>query len=110
VHAVRRLDHGTRARAQPGARRRPDPDGEDPFVSRSLRVDRAVRLPVRASPPMTRAWHAWVELWDRREPATALVLVRIGVAVVLLGDFLWVWHEGLVVPLWSPPPDGFALG
>jgi hypothetical protein len=53
------------------------------------------------------AFGAWVELWDRREPPTALALVRILVAVVLLGDFLTVLQLGLVEALWSPPPEGF---
>ncbi|HUJ59266.1 MAG TPA: HTTM domain-containing protein [Kofleriaceae bacterium] len=54
------------------------------------------------------AWRAWVELADRREPPTALALVRIAVGLVMLGDFLWVWHVGLVDPLWSHAPLGFA--
>ena len=57
---------------------------------------------------LRRAWRAWVELMDRRERATALVVVRIAVAVVLLCDYLWVWHVGLIDPLWSKFPDGFA--
>jgi hypothetical protein len=47
---------------------------------------------------------------DKREPATALALVRIGLAVVLLVDYLNVWRLGLVGPLWSRSPDGFAIG
>ncbi len=59
---------------------------------------------------MKRAWHAWVALLDRKEPATALALVRIGLAFVLLVDYLNVWRLGLVVPIWSTQPDGFAIG
>jgi hypothetical protein len=55
-----------------------------------------------------RAWRAWVALMDRREPATALVLVRIAAAFVLLCDYLWVGHVGLIEPLWSRFPDGFS--
>jgi hypothetical protein len=55
-----------------------------------------------------RAWHAWVALMDRREPATALALVRIFAAFVLLCDFLWTYHSGVIDPLWSRFPDGFA--
>ena len=55
-------------------------------------------------------WRAWVALMDRREPPTALALVRIGLAVVLLVDYLNVWRLGLVGPLWSRAPDGFAIG
>ena len=57
---------------------------------------------------MMRAWRAWVTFWDRREPPTALALVRILVALALLGDYLWIWHVGLIDPLWSRSPDGFA--
>jgi hypothetical protein len=57
-----------------------------------------------------KAWRAWVALWDRREPPTALAMVRIALACVLLVDYLYVWHAGLVGPVWSPPPHGFAVG
>lgn len=56
------------------------------------------------------AWRAWVALMDRREPATALALVRIAVSLVLVGDYLWIAHVGLIDPLWSRYPDGFATG
>lgn len=52
---------------------------------------------------------AWVELWDRREAPHALVLVRIGVAVVLLADLLATWRHDLIELLWAPPPDGIAI-
>ena len=35
-------------------------------------------------------WRAWVELWDRREPPTALALVRILVGACVLADLLYV--------------------
>ncbi len=57
---------------------------------------------------MSRAWRAWVALWDRREDATALALVRIGVAAVLLYDFAMVWRLDLIDALWAAPPDGDA--
>jgi hypothetical protein len=57
---------------------------------------------------MTRAWRAWVALMDRREPATALALVRIGVALVLLGDYLWIAHTDAIDVLWSRFPHGYA--
>lgn len=59
---------------------------------------------------IARAWRAWVELMDRREPPTALALVRIAAAFVLLCDYLYVWHVGLIDPLWSRYPAGFATG
>ena len=55
-------------------------------------------------------WRAWVALWDRREPVTALALVRIAVAIVLLVDYLSLAHDGLVHALWSPPPAGYGVG
>ncbi len=57
-----------------------------------------------------KAWRAWVELWDRREPATALALVRIFVGLCLLGDLLVVERYGLVDVLWTPPPEGLGYG
>lgn len=57
---------------------------------------------------MKRAWRAWVALCDRREPATALALVRIFVAVVLLADFVMLWRLDLIRVQWAPPPDGFG--
>lgn len=56
------------------------------------------------------AWRAWVALMDRREAPTALALVRISVALVLVCDYLWIGHVGLIDPLWSRFPDGFATG
>jgi len=55
-------------------------------------------------------WRAWVELLDRKEPPTALALVRILLAGVLLVDFVSTKLAGLVGPLYSPPPAGFAWG
>ena len=57
---------------------------------------------------MIRLLRAWVALWDRREPATAQVLVRIGVGLCLVFDLLWVRRHGLIEALWAPPPDGMA--
>lgn len=55
---------------------------------------------------MTGAWRAWVELWDRREDAAALALVRIGVGLVMLFDYLELWRLGLVDVLFTT--DGIA--
>jgi hypothetical protein len=57
---------------------------------------------------VARWWRSWVALMDRREAPTALALVRISVALVLVCDYLWVWHVGLIDPLWSRFPEGFA--
>ncbi len=59
---------------------------------------------------MSRAWRAWVALWDQREPPTALALVRIFVGACVLGDLLWVRGLGLADTLWSPPPGGMGYG
>ncbi len=59
---------------------------------------------------MTRLLRAWVELWDRREPATAQALVRIVVGMCVLGDLVQVWHLGIVDGLWAPPPEGMGYG
>ncbi len=58
---------------------------------------------------MMRLWRAWVALWDRREPATALALIRIGVGLVLLVDLLNLGRLGLVTPMFAAPPDGYAV-
>jgi uncharacterized membrane protein YphA (DoxX/SURF4 family) len=69
-----------------------------------------VALRVAGAVLIAKAWRAWVALMDRREPATALALVRILLALVLLIDYLEVWHVGLIEPLYTRPPEGFALG
>lgn len=58
---------------------------------------------------IARAWAAWVTLWDRREPATGLAVVRIGVGVALLVDLLHLAPLGMVTPLFAAPPDGYAV-
>ncbi len=68
-----------------------------------------------AAPPrkrglIRRAWGAWVELWDRREPATSLALCRIMVAGALLADLLQARSYGLIDTIWGPPPDGLGWG
>jgi hypothetical protein len=57
---------------------------------------------------MKRLWERWVALWDRREPATGLALVRICASVVLLADYLWIAKLGMVHAMWSPAPVGYA--
>jgi uncharacterized membrane protein YphA (DoxX/SURF4 family) len=58
---------------------------------------------------MTRAWHAWVDLWDRREDAAALALVRIFVGLVLVVDYLDLARLGLVDAVYSPVGFGAAF-
>jgi uncharacterized membrane protein YphA (DoxX/SURF4 family) len=53
---------------------------------------------------------AWVALWDRREAPTALAMVRIGIALVLLYDYLDLWQLGIVEAMYARPPDGYATG
>jgi hypothetical protein len=55
---------------------------------------------------MMRAWTGWVALWDRREPADTLAVIRICVALVVLWDFGTVARLGLVRALWAPIDDG----
>ncbi|HVK85870.1 MAG TPA: HTTM domain-containing protein [Kofleriaceae bacterium] len=57
---------------------------------------------------MKRAWAAWVRLWDRREPPTALALVRILLGLAMLLDLVHLAWIGMVTPLFARPPDGFA--
>lgn len=59
---------------------------------------------------MRRLLRAWVELWDGREPPTALALVRIFVGACVLGDLLQVRALGLADALWTAPPDGTGYG
>lgn len=57
---------------------------------------------------MKRVWAQWVALWDRREPATALALVRICASVVLLVDYLWLAKLGMVHAMYTPAPGGYG--
>lgn len=52
------------------------------------------------------AWARWVELWDEREPATSLVLIRISLAAVVLVDLAIAAAHGVVTWLWAPPASG----
>lgn len=54
------------------------------------------------------AW--WIDLWDRREPATAQVLVRILVGLCLFVDLAQIGWLGLVDAIWARPPDGMGYG
>lgn len=47
-----------------------------------------------------RWWRAWVDLLDRREPGTALALLRIGVGLCVLLTVGTVVSDGLVDVLW----------
>jgi hypothetical protein len=53
-----------------------------------------------------KALSGWVALWDRREPAETLAAIRIGVALVVLWDFMTVARLGLVRALWAPIDAG----
>jgi uncharacterized membrane protein YphA (DoxX/SURF4 family) len=61
---------------------------------------------------MTRAWRtwpAWVSLWDRREDALALALVRIFVGLVLTYDYVELWRLDLVDVVYSVRGFGTAI-
>lgn len=49
---------------------------------------------------MTRRWRWWLELLSRREPATALALFRMAVALVMATTLLTMIWAGLVDVLW----------
>jgi hypothetical protein len=51
-------------------------------------------------------WARWVELWDEREPATSLALIRISLATVVLVDLGIAAGHGVVTWLWAPPAGG----
>jgi len=55
------------------------------------------------------AWRAWVDLWDRREDAAALALVRIFVGLVLVVDYVDIWRLDLVEAIYAAPPEGFGV-
>ena len=55
---------------------------------------------------LARIWRAWVELLDRRERPTSLVVVRVLVAAAVLGDLLHAWWLDVVAAVWAPPPHG----
>ncbi|MGE0548092.1 MAG: HTTM domain-containing protein [Kofleriaceae bacterium] len=57
---------------------------------------------------MTRVWRAWVALWDRREPPTALAAVRIAIGLVVLYDLLTIARLGLITALFAAPPEGYS--
>ncbi|MCW5806182.1 MAG: HTTM domain-containing protein [Deltaproteobacteria bacterium] len=57
---------------------------------------------------MKRAWGAWAELWDRREDAAALALVRIFIGAVVAYDLLEMWRVGAIEPLLARPGEGYA--
>lgn len=50
------------------------------------------------------AW--WIGLWDRREHARSLALLRIALGCVVLFDLLRIGQLGLVAPLYAPATDG----
>lgn len=54
------------------------------------------------------AWRAWADLWDRREDAAALALVRICVGLVLTYDYVELWRLDLVDTVYAPAPVGFG--
>ncbi|MDQ3366449.1 MAG: HTTM domain-containing protein [Myxococcota bacterium] len=66
-----------------------------------------------ASQPPTgrlrRAWQAWVAVWDHREDAAALALVRIAVGLVLLYDLTAIARLDLVDVLFTAAPGGYAV-
>jgi hypothetical protein len=58
---------------------------------------------------MKRRWEAWAEVWDRREDAAAMALVRILVGLVIAYDLVDMWRVGAIEPLLAQRPDGYAV-
>lgn len=56
-----------------------------------------------------RAWDGWVALWDRTESPAALALVRIFVGLALLADFINLARLGVVGPMFTAAPEGYAV-
>jgi hypothetical protein len=44
----------------------------------------------------------WVAFWDEREPPTALALIRIAIALVMLVDLAEIGGQGVATWLWAP--------
>src|SRR5262245_59526053 len=94
------------------ARRTPPPRGGGrapaPHQDRGWHRHRAGRRPGvprdSCEAEVKRLASAWVELWDRREDAAALALVRIFVAIVLLYDLVTIWRLDLIEALYARPP------
>lgn len=55
---------------------------------------------------MKQRWDAWVELMSRKEPATVLALLRIGVGLVILYSLLSIARADLVEALWVDSDHG----
>lgn len=53
-----------------------------------------------------KVWRKWVALWDHREPATSIAIVRIGVGLVLLADYLTALRLGVAHAIWTPGEEG----
>ena len=51
-------------------------------------------------------WQAWVELLARKEAATALALVRIGVGAVTLHTMTAIYFMDVMEPLWANKDEG----
>jgi hypothetical protein len=52
----------------------------------------------------------WIALWDEREAPASLALIRILVALALLGDLLQAAARGAVSAVWASPPFGAGWG
>src|SRR5438552_3224985 len=48
----------------------------------------------------------WIALWDEREAPASLALIRILVALALLGDLLQAAARGAISAVWASPPLG----
>ncbi len=54
----------------------------------------------------TQLLDAWARVWDQREDPVVLAVIRVLVASVLLFDFWWIAHLGIVDVLFTPQEGG----
>lgn len=53
-----------------------------------------------------RIWHAWVQLLARKETATSIALVRIGIGLVTIHTMIAIYYMDVMVPLWANRDEG----
>lgn len=51
-------------------------------------------------------WQAWVELLSRKEAATSIALVRIGIGLVTIHTMIAIYYMDVMVPLWANRDEG----
>src|SRR5690606_33250758 len=125
LRALRRLGRARDLRAAPRRRRGAGAPPPLPGEPAERAAAQRAELGVRGDPPppprcamiarriaarLRDRWRAWVALCAEEERPTVLAVVRIGVAAVLLADFLSAERHGLVATLWGPSSAGGLSG